>query len=99
LVIVLLLFFAFPTGFDIPARPDNEANRNIRPSAIERTLADVLPCLSLATDWATKVEEREVEWMLSKQLQHIEWSSQGRRGCPDPHYQDKIKAILEGPSR
>jgi hypothetical protein len=60
-------------------------------------LADVLPRLNLATDWATNVEERELEWMLSKQLQEIEWSSQGSRGCPiiHSHYQEKIKAILE----
>ena len=96
LVIVLLLFFAFPAGFDFPTGRDNQGGRNIRPSAIERTLADVLPRLNLATDWATKVGERELEWTLIKQLEVIEWSSQGRKGCHlHSHYQEKIKAILE----
>jgi len=95
-LIVLLLLLFVSAGWHLWPSSEPDDALHPRPSAIERTMADVLPRLNLANDWATRVEERELEWMLSKQLQEIEWSSRGSRGRPTAsHYQEKIKAILE----
>jgi hypothetical protein len=63
-LIVLLLLLFIPAGWHLLPSSEPDDPLHLRPSAIERTLANVLPRLNLATDWAMKVNLREMEWQL-----------------------------------
>jgi hypothetical protein len=70
--IVLLLLLFVSAGWHL--RPSSESDDPLhpRPSAIERTLADVLPRLNLANDWAIQVNLREMEWQLTESFREFE---------------------------
>ena len=71
LIVLLLLLFVAAGWHLLPSSEPDDA-LHPRPSAIERTLADVLPRLNLANDWAMKVNLREMEWQLIESFREFE---------------------------
>jgi hypothetical protein len=72
IVMVLLLLLIIPAGWSLLPLSEPDDPLHSRPSAIERTVADVLPRLNLANDWAMKVNLRAMEWQLTESFRECD---------------------------
>jgi hypothetical protein len=86
-LIVLLLLLFIATGWHLLPSSEPDDPLHPRPSAIERTLADVLPRLNLANDWAMKVNLREMEWQIAEILRRMELEK-------NPTEEDRIRNLV-----
>src|SRR5215831_13433055 len=97
-LIVLLLLLVIPAGLHLVRSGEPGEELNTRPSAIERTLADLCLRFSLLTDWANNVEHQECIWQVNEILGQVkpEWSPQtrGSMRIEGFQYEGKLKAIL-----
>jgi hypothetical protein len=82
---LVLLLFLLPAAWHIMPSSEPDGTSHPRPSAAERTMANLLSRLNLATGWAKKVNEREIEWLVGELLRETEHLRICVResGCPE----------------
>ena len=99
-LMVLLVLLAIPAGLHLLRRTEPGDGLNTRPSAIQRSLADLCLRFDLLTDWANNVEHQECLWQVNEILRQVkpEWRSQtrGSMRIEGFQYEGKLKAIRIG---